>query len=79
VTVPSGVPEGLAERAAERGVRVTGILVEPDHAALERIAVLVDAGRLEVLVEEEYPLARAAAAHEHGERARTTGKLVLTV
>lgn len=79
VAVPGGVSPALAEAAAARGVRATAILVEPDGAALGRIAALIDAGAVAVEVEESFPLADAAAAHARGETGRTRGKLVLDV
>ncbi|MER7134444.1 NADP-dependent oxidoreductase [Streptosporangium saharense] len=79
VAVPSGASPELAELAAERGVRATGFLVEPDGPALARIGELVDAGRLSVEVEEVFPLDRAAEAHERLAAGRTSGKLVLRV
>jgi NADPH:quinone reductase-like Zn-dependent oxidoreductase len=79
IAVPSGSGlESLRELAAGR-VRVTGILVEPDRAGLEALAVLVDAGALRVHVSGTFPLEEAARAHELGETGRTQGKLVLTV
>ncbi|GAB2927183.1 NADP-dependent oxidoreductase [Nonomuraea fastidiosa] len=79
IAVPSGVAAELLDRAREQGVRATGILVEPDGAALTRIADLIDEGDLTVEVEQTYPLAEAAEAHRQGEQGRTRGKLVLTV
>jgi NADPH:quinone reductase-like Zn-dependent oxidoreductase len=79
LSVPSAVPEGIAAAAAAAGVRFTGMLVEPDHAALHELAQLVDGGRLKVLVSETFALRDAAKAHELGERGRTTGKIVLAV
>ncbi|MEV0626903.1 NADP-dependent oxidoreductase [Nonomuraea wenchangensis] len=79
IAVPSGVAPELVERARERGVRATGILVEPDGAALARIAELIDKGELSVEVEDVFPLAEAAEAHRRGERGRTRGKIVLRV
>jgi NADPH:quinone reductase-like Zn-dependent oxidoreductase len=78
ITVPSGagVPK-LRELAGDR-IRVTGILVEPDRAGLEAIAVLVEAGSLRPHVSQTFALAEAARAHEAGETGRTQGKLVLT-
>ena len=52
-------------------------LVEPDHAGLEGLASLVDAGQLRVEIDTVLPLADAARAHELGERGRTRGKIVL--
>ncbi|MFF0433355.1 NADP-dependent oxidoreductase [Streptomyces sp. NPDC004327] len=68
-----------AAEAAKAGVRAVFMLVEPDHAGLREISALVGSGRLRVLVDEVFPLAEAARAHERGESGRTTGKLVLAV
>jgi NADPH:quinone reductase-like Zn-dependent oxidoreductase len=40
---------------------------------------MADDGRLRVHLESTYPLEEAAAAMEHLERGRVTGKLALTV
>ena len=77
-----GVSSGTAaaaKAAAGRRVRVTYLLVEPDHHGLEAIAALVDAGRLAVHVSETFPLAEAADAHRVGEAGHVNGKLVLTL
>jgi NADPH:quinone reductase-like Zn-dependent oxidoreductase len=75
-----GVSSGTdaAREAAGGRVRVTYLLVEPDHRGLEGIAALVDAGALRVHVAQTFPLAQAADAHRVGEAGRTQGKLVLT-
>jgi NADPH:quinone reductase-like Zn-dependent oxidoreductase len=78
ITVPGGVPSKVAAAAAERGMRTTGIQVEPDGAGLEGLAALVEAGRLRVVVEESFPLERAAEAHARLESGRARGKYVLT-
>ncbi|UOE44143.1 NADP-dependent oxidoreductase [Agromyces larvae] len=79
IGVPSGVRPEVAAAAAARGVRTTGILVEPDRAALASIADLIDAGGLRVVVQQTFPLEQAAAAHDAGATARTQGKIVLEV
>ena len=66
----------MAEKAE---VRAKQLLVEPDHAGLEGLAALVEAGRLRPRVSEVLPLEEAARAHELGESGRTTGKIVLSV
>ena len=79
IRVPSASNlEALRERATE-GVRVTGILVEPDRMGLEAIADLVERGLLRPHVAQTFPLEAAARAHEACETGRTEGKLVLTV
>lgn len=71
--------EATQARAKAHGVRGAALLVEPDHASLEQLARLVEAGQLRPIVAATYPLAKAADAHAEGETNRVTGKLVLTV
>lgn len=79
VSVPSGVPEGLAEAAETQGKRATWFLVEPDGVALTGIARLMEAGNLRVIVSGRYPLDDVAEAHRELEKGSTFGKLVLTL
>ncbi|MGW3660876.1 NADP-dependent oxidoreductase [Streptomyces sp. NPDC005151] len=69
----------LAARVEEAGLRFIGVSVEPDYAALEAIAALVDAGRIVPHVAETFPLEEAGKAHELVASGRTQGKVVLTV
>jgi NADPH:quinone reductase-like Zn-dependent oxidoreductase len=78
IAVPGGVSHEVAAAAERQSKRATGILVEPDHAGLEALAELVDRNRLQVAIEESFPLADAAKAHERLESGRARGKLVLT-
>jgi NADPH:quinone reductase-like Zn-dependent oxidoreductase len=79
VSVPSALPEGLAAAAAERGVRFTGILVEPDYASLDQLRELIDAAKLRTILDATFPLEQASKAHEIGEAGRNVGKTVLVV
>ena len=79
ICVPSAAAADAITAAAERGLRATSMLVEPDGNGLEQLAGLVDDRRLRVLVAETFPLERASHAHRAGELGRTTGKLVLTI
>lgn len=78
VAVPGGVSDPVAAAAAEQGKRAAGVMVRPDGAGLEALAALVDADQLQVVVEESFPLAQAAEAHERLEYGRARGKYVLT-
>ncbi|MFB7721127.1 NADP-dependent oxidoreductase [Nocardia sp. NPDC056100] len=69
----------LAETVKAAGRRFAGVSVEPDYAALEAIAELVDAGQLRPTIAETLPLADAGKAHEIVAEGRTVGKIVLTV
>ncbi|MER6125786.1 NADP-dependent oxidoreductase [Streptomyces sp. NPDC001795] len=68
-----------AERAAEKAVRLEGLLVEYDHAGMQALADLVQEGKLHAHIDTTFPLAEAAKAHALGETGRTTGKIVLVV
>ncbi|MEY9877011.1 NADPH:quinone reductase-like Zn-dependent oxidoreductase [Streptacidiphilus sp. MAP12-33] len=69
----------LAERVRAGGFRFKGVSVEPDYAALEAIAALVDAGRVRPFVQQTFALEDAAKAHEAVATGRVQGKIVLTV
>ena len=79
ITLPSAAAAAAIGPARERGLRAVGMIVEPDGDGLEELAGLVERGSLRVLVDETFPLERAADAHRLGEEGRTTGKIVLTV
>lgn len=77
VIPPAGFDSSLLPRRGD--VTVRWMLVEPDAAGLQQLVDLTVKGALTVHVERTFALADAAEAHRHGERGRTTGKLVLTV
>ena len=79
VTIPSATAAEAVSAATDRGLRATGMIVEPDAVGLQQLAALVDDRRLRVLVAETFPLERARHAHRAGELGHTTGKLVLTI
>ncbi|MEV0589598.1 NADP-dependent oxidoreductase [Nonomuraea sp. NPDC050310] len=69
----------LAAKVEAAGRRFAGVSVEPDYAALEAIAELVDTGRLRPHVEQTFPLEEVGKAHELLESGQVRGKLVLTL
>jgi NADPH:quinone reductase-like Zn-dependent oxidoreductase len=79
IILPSAAAAEAIEAARGRGLRAVGVVVEPDGDGLEELAALVESGGLRVLVDETFPLDRAADAHRLGEQGRATGKIVLTV
>jgi NADPH:quinone reductase-like Zn-dependent oxidoreductase len=50
-----------------------------NHADLERLAQLIDAGDLIPIIDKTYPLHQAPDALRHLQAGRTRGKLVITV
>lgn len=65
------------ERATELGVRLEVVSVRPSVNDLTELAALVRAGRLRVHVDEAFPLADVAKAHELSAAGHVTGKLVV--
>ena len=78
IVLPGGVSDAVAAAGREQSKRTSGIQVEPDYRALESLAALVDEGKLTVTVDETFPLAQAAEAHQRLEDGRARGKTVLT-
>ena len=78
VVIAGDLTERVSDAAAQRGVRATEILVQPDQSGLAALASLADEDRLRVVVEESFLFERAAEAHERLEAGRVKGKLVLT-
>jgi NADPH:quinone reductase-like Zn-dependent oxidoreductase len=78
VAIAGDVSEPVNAAAAQQGKRATEMLVHPDRSGLEALAALAEDGRLRVVVEESFPLERAADAHERLESGRVSGKLVLS-
>ena len=78
ICLPSAAAAAATVAARERGLRATGMVVEPDGDGLDDLARMVERRHLRVIVAETFPLERASVAHRAGELGRTTGKLVLT-
>jgi NADPH:quinone reductase-like Zn-dependent oxidoreductase len=78
VTIVDRLNRELAQKASEAGRRFAGLTVEPDHAGLEALAALAEAGKLKAHVEKAFPLERAGDAHRFLVDARPRGKIVLT-
>jgi NADPH:quinone reductase-like Zn-dependent oxidoreductase len=74
VTMIPQIAPATTGAAAERGVRLRGLLVEADRLGLGELVRLVEAGRLRPTVSHAYPLADAATAHRE---AGSFGKSVL--
>ena len=78
VVIAGDLTESLRAVAEEQEKLATEMLVAPDRGALESLASLANAGRLNVHIDAAFPLDRAPDAHRRQESGRVTGKLVLT-
>ena len=79
VQVRGTVAEELLAAAKDRQQRVTGFLVEPDPVGLDGLVSLVEAGKLQIHVDQVLDLEQAAEAHRMAEAHHGGGKLVLRV
>ena len=79
VTAADPTNAALAHKAELAGVQFAGIIVEPDHVALEALADLVDDGRLTVHLERAFTFDDIAQAHRLVESGHVTGKVVLVL
>ncbi len=76
VTIAGSIPEG---KPAQHGVRGMSFIVAPNRAELVEIARLVEAGKLQPIVEATFPLEEARQAFEFGAGGHNRGKIVLQV
>jgi NADPH:quinone reductase-like Zn-dependent oxidoreductase len=68
---------GLRREAAKRGVRYRYLFMRPSGPELEELAALVDAGKLEVVVDRVFPFAEIREAFAYLETGRAKGKVVV--
>ena len=77
-TAIAGVLSGTG-RALAHGSRFSMTHVKPRGGDLEKLNVLIEAGKLRTVIEKVYPLEEVAEAHRQSERGHVRGKLVLRV
>jgi len=77
VTLPTVTAAQVIAAASAMGLTARGMVVKPDTGDLHAIANLLTDGLVKVHVEQAYPLAAAARAHEHIEKGHVRGKIVL--
>jgi NADPH:quinone reductase-like Zn-dependent oxidoreductase len=76
VSIQPATVRSVAQDAADRGIRVAGLLVEADRLAMTALADLAAAGKLVPTVSATFPLDQAATAQS---AKLGPGKVVLTL
>lgn len=66
-------------RASRHDIRYRYLFVHPSGADLTYLAGLIDAKKLEVVVDRTFPLAQAKEAMAYLETGRAKGKVVITI
>ena len=85
VIKPGGVlvsvvsPPPPAEVTQGHDARFVWFVVEPNREQLIQIGSLIDAGKLQPIIDAVFPLAQARQAYEQGMKGHTRGKIVLRV
>jgi NADPH:quinone reductase-like Zn-dependent oxidoreductase len=72
-TQPSSLDQSVATAAAERDVRVAGVIVEADEVGMSALAELAAAGKLVPTIAATFPLEEAATASAMADVAATDG------
>ncbi|NPV55809.1 MAG: NADP-dependent oxidoreductase [Anaerolineae bacterium] len=67
------------EEAERRGIHSFGVFTQPTVEQLTRLAGLIDAGKIQVLVHRTFPMDEALAALEYLQSNSEPGKVVLTM
>ncbi len=67
------------EKAKSLGVRAAFVFIEPSASILEKLANLVDIGKLRPIIGAEFALQDIAKAHALSQAGRTVGKIILYV
>jgi NADPH:quinone reductase-like Zn-dependent oxidoreductase len=75
--VAIAMPPPDAATAERHGVRTAMAAVMPHGERLAEIGRLIDAGELEVMIDEEFPLDQATQAHRRIEQGHARGKIIL--
>ena len=79
VVIPSVGHLPSQELLDDANVTATWMMVEPDYAALEQLAQMLENGTLRVVIADTRPLAQVSELHDIGEAGGPLGKLVATV
>ena len=69
----------VEEKIREKNIRYEYVFVRPDAGQLEKLATLIDAGKIGTHLSAVLPLEQAARAHSLIESGHTKGKIVLTI
>jgi NADPH:quinone reductase-like Zn-dependent oxidoreductase len=79
ISIPSGLSEAVVQKAKDKGVDGSFMLVQSNGNDLEAIAALLANGTLKAHVSHVFPFHEMGAAHLQVETGRTVGKVVVTV
>lgn len=79
ISIPSGLNEEVASKAAAKGVKGYFILVQSNGGDMEIIASLLEKGIIKPHIYKTYGFDHMREAHEQQATGRTVGKLIITL
>lgn len=79
ISLPTGLNEEVAAKAAAKGVKGYPIMVQSDGDDMKQIARLLETGALKPHISKIFPFEQMREAHLQQETGRTVGKIVVTL
>jgi NADPH:quinone reductase-like Zn-dependent oxidoreductase len=77
ISIPSGLNEAVTEKAKAKGINGYFFLVSSNGGHMQRVADLLENGKLKAHVSQTFSFEEMARAHEQVESGRTVGKVVV--
>ncbi|MCW3463895.1 NADP-dependent oxidoreductase [Chitinophaga nivalis] len=79
ITIPSGLHEGITEKATAKGIKGYFVLVSSNGKDMQQLANLLEKGIIQSHISHTFPFADMAAAHEQVATGKTRGKVIVTL
>ncbi|MBS0032145.1 NADP-dependent oxidoreductase [Chitinophaga sp. 22321] len=79
VSLPSGLKEAVAEKAHAQGINGHPMMVASSGADMQKLANLLEQGKLRSIVSKTFAFNEMVKAHEQVETGRTVGKVIVQV
>lgn len=79
ISIPSGMSGDVESQAKAKGVNARAMLVESSAKDMRELAALLANGKLKSLIDSVYPFEQMGEAHTELEKAKATGKIIVTL
>jgi len=79
ISISTGISDATAEKANQKGVSASSMLVQSNGEDMREVASLLASGAIRAHVFKTFPFSEMATAHLQIESGRTVGKVVVTV
>jgi NADPH:quinone reductase-like Zn-dependent oxidoreductase len=79
ISIPSGMSGDVESQAKAKGVNARAMLVESSAKDMRALAELLSNGKMKSLIDSVFPFEQMGAAHTELEKAKATGKIIVTI